>query len=97
LAIVAHIESSKAERLMCISSGNKDSQVSQCPIEKFRDRLAKVRRDGFAFCDEEYEPGLRALAVPVLRPTVLPSPALPRSPRVRDSVMRSATGRLLNV
>ena len=68
LAIVAHIESSKAERLMCISSGNKDSQVSQCPLEKFRDRLAKVRRDGFAFCNEEYEPGLRALAVPVLRP-----------------------------
>ncbi|MDI9374259.1 MAG: IclR family transcriptional regulator C-terminal domain-containing protein, partial [Thermotogota bacterium] len=27
-----------------------------------------VRRDGFAFCNEEYEPGLRALAVPVLRP-----------------------------
>lgn len=38
-------------------------------IEKLRMLLRNVRRNGYALCDQEYEIGLRSLAVPVFSPT----------------------------
>jgi IclR family transcriptional regulator, pca regulon regulatory protein len=38
-------------------------------VEKLRMLLRNVRRNGYALCDQEYEVGLRSLAVPVLTPT----------------------------
>jgi len=37
-------------------------------IEKLRMLLRNVRRNGYALCDQEYEVGLRSLAVPVFAP-----------------------------
>ena len=37
-------------------------------IEKLRLLLRTTRRNGYALCDQEYEVGLRSLAVPVLAP-----------------------------
>ncbi|HTH52591.1 MAG TPA: IclR family transcriptional regulator C-terminal domain-containing protein [Edaphobacter sp.] len=37
-------------------------------IEKLRVLLRNVRRNGYALCDQEYEVGLRSLAVPVFAP-----------------------------
>ncbi|MBS1799295.1 MAG: helix-turn-helix domain-containing protein [Acidobacteria bacterium] len=37
-------------------------------IEKLRMLLRTTRRNGYALCDQEYEVGLRSLAVPVLAP-----------------------------
>jgi IclR family pca regulon transcriptional regulator len=37
-------------------------------IEKLRLLLRNIRRNGYALCDQEYEVGLRSLAVPVLAP-----------------------------
>lgn len=37
-------------------------------IEKLRLLLRNVRRNGYALCDQEYEVGLRSLAVPVTAP-----------------------------
>lgn len=37
--------------------------------EKLRMLLRNVRRNGYAICDQEYEVGLRSLAVPVFAPT----------------------------
>jgi len=37
--------------------------------EKLRMLLRNVRRNGYAVCDQEYEVGLRSLAVPVFSPT----------------------------
>lgn len=37
-------------------------------VEKLRLLLRNVRRNGYALCDQEYEVGLRSLAVPVLAP-----------------------------
>ena len=31
----------------------------------FKKRLLKIKKEGYAFCNEEYEEGLRALAVPI--------------------------------
>jgi IclR family pca regulon transcriptional regulator len=38
-------------------------------VEKLRAILRTVRRNGFALCDQEYEVGLRSLAVPVYAPS----------------------------
>ena len=38
-------------------------------IEKLRLALRNIRRNGFALCDQEYEVGLRSLAVPVYSST----------------------------
>ncbi len=38
-------------------------------VEKLRGLLRSTRRNGFALCDQEYEVGLRSLAVPVFAPT----------------------------
>jgi len=38
-------------------------------VEKLRGLLRSTRRNGFALCDQEYEVGLRSLAVPVFTPT----------------------------
>jgi IclR family transcriptional regulator, pca regulon regulatory protein len=38
-------------------------------VEKLRLALRNVRRNGYALCDQEYEVGLRSLAVPVYSPT----------------------------
>jgi IclR family transcriptional regulator, pca regulon regulatory protein len=38
-------------------------------LEKFRLALRNVRRNGYALVDQEYEVGLRSLAVPVYSPT----------------------------
>ena len=65
LAIAANIGREEALRLICNSYENGSSELKRCPLEDFEARLEKVKRDGFAFCDEEYEPGIRALAVPV--------------------------------
>ena len=67
LAIVAFIDEGKAQELMCQGYDSNDPNVKVCPIEAFKLRLQKVREDGYAFCDEEYEAGLRAVAVPVFR------------------------------
>jgi IclR family pca regulon transcriptional regulator len=37
-------------------------------VEKLRLALRNVRRNGYAICDQEYEVGLRSLAVPVTAP-----------------------------
>lgn len=37
-------------------------------IEKLRLHLRNIRRNGYAICDQEYEVGLRSLAVPVFSP-----------------------------
>ncbi len=37
-------------------------------VEKLRLALRNVRRNGYALCDQEYEVGLRSLAVPVTAP-----------------------------
>jgi len=37
-------------------------------VDKLRLLLRNVRRNGYALCDQEYEVGLRSLAVPVLAP-----------------------------
>lgn len=37
-------------------------------VEKLRMLLRNVRRNGYALCDQEYEVGLRSLAVPVFAP-----------------------------
>lgn len=37
-------------------------------IEKLRLHLRNIRRNGYAICDQEYEVGLRSLAVPVYSP-----------------------------
>ena len=37
-------------------------------IERLRLMLRTIRRNGYAICDQEYEVGLRSLAVPVLAP-----------------------------
>ncbi len=65
LAIVAYIDPAKAEKLMCLSHQNGDDLAVECPVDVFSKRLERVREDGYAFCDKEYEPGLQALAVPV--------------------------------
>lgn len=38
-------------------------------IERLRLMLRTIRRNGYAICDQEYEVGLRSLAVPVLAPS----------------------------
>ncbi len=38
-------------------------------VEKLRGLLRSTRRNGFALCDQEYEVGLRSLAVPIYAPT----------------------------
>ncbi len=38
-------------------------------IEKLRLLLRNIRRNGYALCDQEYEVGLRSLAVPVFAPS----------------------------
>ncbi len=38
-------------------------------VEKLRPLLRSIRRTGFAICDQEYEVGLRSLAVPVYAPS----------------------------
>ncbi len=38
-------------------------------IEKLRLHLRNIRRSGYAICDQEYEVGLRSLAVPVYSPS----------------------------
>jgi IclR family pca regulon transcriptional regulator len=38
-------------------------------IEKLRLHLRNIRRSGYAICDQEYEVGLRSLAVPVYAPS----------------------------
>ncbi len=38
-------------------------------IEKLRLLLRNIRRNGYAICDQEYEVGLRSLAVPVFSPS----------------------------
>lgn len=38
-------------------------------IEKLRLHLRNIRRNGYSICDQEYEVGLRSLAVPVYSPT----------------------------
>ena len=38
-------------------------------IEKLRLHLRNIRRNGYAICDQEYEVGLRSLAVPVYSPS----------------------------
>ncbi len=38
-------------------------------VEKLRLSLRNVRRNGYALCDQEFEVGLRSLAVPVYSPT----------------------------
>ncbi len=38
-------------------------------VEKLRGLLRSTRRNGFALCDQEYEVGLRSIAVPVFGPT----------------------------
>ena len=38
-------------------------------VEKLRPLLRSVRRNGYAVCDQEYEVGLRSLAVPVYAPS----------------------------
>ncbi len=38
-------------------------------VEKLRLMLRNVRRNGFAMCDQEYEVGLRSIAVPVYAPS----------------------------
>ncbi len=38
-------------------------------VEKLRMLLRNVRRNGYAACDQEYEMGLRSLAVPVYAPS----------------------------
>ena len=38
-------------------------------IEKLRLHLRNIRRNGYALCDQEYEVGLRSLAVPVYSPS----------------------------
>ncbi len=38
-------------------------------VEKLRGLLRSTRRNGFALCDQEYEVGLRSLAVPVYAPS----------------------------
>jgi len=65
LAIAAYIGREEALRLICKSYENDSSEVKRCPLEDFEARLERVKRNGFAFCDEEYETGIRALAVPV--------------------------------
>jgi IclR family pca regulon transcriptional regulator len=37
-------------------------------VEKLRMLLRNIRRNGYALCDQEYEVGLRSLAVPVFSP-----------------------------
>ncbi|HPE69275.1 MAG TPA: IclR family transcriptional regulator [Thermotogota bacterium] len=66
LAIAAHIEPVRAQQLFEHAQQNGDPLAKRCSTEEFLVRLEKVRKEGFAFCNEEYEPGLRALAVPVL-------------------------------
>ncbi len=38
-------------------------------VEKLRPLLRSIRRNGYAICDQEYEVGLRSLAVPVYAPS----------------------------
>jgi len=38
-------------------------------IEKLRLHLRNIRRNGYSICDQEYEVGLRSLAVPVFSPS----------------------------
>ncbi|HQC38937.1 MAG TPA: IclR family transcriptional regulator C-terminal domain-containing protein, partial [Thermotogota bacterium] len=39
--------------------------AGHCSSENLQKRLELIREEGYAFCDNEYEPGLQALAVPV--------------------------------
>ena len=61
-------------------------------VEKLRSLLRNVRRNGFAMCDQEYEIGLRSIAVPVYAPsgkvvaTVNLSGHAPRMPLIEMQV-----------
>ena len=37
-------------------------------VDKLRLSLRNVRRNGYALCDQEYEVGLRSIAVPIRTP-----------------------------
>lgn len=65
LAIVANIDEEMALNLICNSHIGNDPEIETCPSEDYKARLERVRQEGFALCDEEFEPGLRAVAVPV--------------------------------
>lgn len=65
LAIAANIDKERALDLICKSHVTNDPEIETCPVEDYKARLERVRQEGFAFCDEEFEPGLRAVAVPV--------------------------------
>jgi len=42
-----------------------DPYATRCSTDNLQKRLKTVQEKGFAFCNNEYEPGLQALAVPV--------------------------------
>ncbi|RLL84896.1 hypothetical protein Y696_11645 [Mesotoga sp. H07pep.5.4] len=65
LAIAANIDKDRALDLICKSHIGNNPEIETCPAEDYKARLERVRQEGFAFCDEEFEPGLRAVAVPV--------------------------------
>jgi len=63
LSIIAFLSDKKTEKLM--NSGNTLNQNKNLLDDKFKERLLKIKSEGYAFCNEEYEEGLRALAVPI--------------------------------
>ena len=67
--LLAHLPTDQLEAYL-----NRVDMIAHTPrtivsVDKLRVMLRSVRRNGFALCDQEFEIGLRSLAVPVHSPT----------------------------
>jgi len=65
LSIAAFNDFGLVAKLVARAMSQSDPYAGHCSSENLQKRLETIREEGYAFCDNEYEPGLQALAVPV--------------------------------
>ena len=63
--LLAHLPQEQQEQYLARAVLTPHTTRTVTSVEKLRVILRNVRRNGYALCDQEYEVGLRSLAVPV--------------------------------
>jgi IclR family pca regulon transcriptional regulator len=63
--LLAHLPAEQLEHYLAKVSLVPHTTRTITSVEKLRLALRNIRRNGYAICDQEYEVGLRSLAVPV--------------------------------
>ena len=67
--LLAYLPTEQLEQYLAKATLTPHTTRTITTVEKLRLALRNVRRNGYAICDQEYEVGLRSLAVPVYSST----------------------------